>query len=341
MSKQETTSSLYVRWGIVGCSKIASDFCYALKACDGHKLSAVASRNIERASIFAAKLAIPKFYGSYENLLADNEVDVVYVGNDTRDHFELAMKTLQANKALLCEKPFCMSWQQCSLLVQTAKQNHKLLVEGLWSLFFPSYDHLRRAINTGEIGEVQELYILMKFSFGPEIQIRNKKLGGGVSMGFGIYGLHLAALLFEGFPHVKAEALLDDDGLDIKSKIFLKFENNKKANIDLSVQDEQNCVAVIKGSKGVITLKEFFACQEIVVNNVTYSYPVDQSPESASYYYTMGFVHEISRVGEAWKKGLLQVGEVPWENCLRVYKIMDEVLRQINVTYPFPLDGSF
>ena len=127
MSKENENAPLLVRWGILGCSKIANDFCLAMKACEGHELLAVASRSTERAS----KFAISKFYGSYEELLADKDIHIIYITNDPRGHFENAMKTLQAGKSLLCEKPLCMSWLQCSTLMQTAKKNKKLWIEGL------------------------------------------------------------------------------------------------------------------------------------------------------------------------------------------------------------------
>ena len=259
---------------------------------------------------------------------------MVYVGTSTHEHYALTLKALEAGKAVLSEKPLCMSYGQCLHVQEVAKKHRKLVVEGMWSNFLPSYDRLRRALVHGEVGEVSEVTVQFGMKFDEEVQVRKKHLGGGLTMGLGCYALHLVVMVFEESPvKVEAKGDLDETGLDLRVEINLEFKGGKKANIKLSGVDEFAKQALIKGSKGDIFMENFWCCEKIEIAGTVYNYPLPQPLTPTNYPKTAGFVHEIERVGEAWRKGLTTVGEVTFNTCRRVYDIIDEVLQQLGVTY--------
>lgn len=207
----------HIRWGILGCSRISEDFCVAMQLCPSHKVVAVASKSGERAKEFADKFSILTFYDSYEGLLSDAEVDIVYVGTVTSLHYHCSLQVLKAGKALLCEKMLCMTVKQCRMLLETANKHKVLMVEGLWSSFQPSYHHLRASLEGKEIGEVTEINIQFGSKFSVNSQLYKKELGGGATFGLGCYALYLAGVVMGGGPvRVVAQVELDQNGLDVK-----------------------------------------------------------------------------------------------------------------------------
>lgn len=169
-----------VKWGIMGTGWIASQFARDLEHAGNAVKAAVGSRTRESAEKFAAEYGFASGYGSYEELLQDPEVDIIYVATPHPFHKENVMACLEAGKAVLCEKPFTMNGRQLEQLVETARSRKLFLMEGMWTRFLPPIVQARKWIAEGRIGEVR----LVKADFGfrigwePEGRLLNPDLGG-------------------------------------------------------------------------------------------------------------------------------------------------------------------
>lgn len=154
-----------VRWGIISTGKISSDFANAvslLPKCD-HVVVAVAARIEGSAQAFAERYHVPIYYEGYENLAKDPNVEVAYVGTLNRQHYETVMMLLDHGKHVLCEKPLAMNERQAERLIAHAKAKKLFLMEGIWSRFFPSYQYVKKRINDGDLGEIQEVNVSFGF----------------------------------------------------------------------------------------------------------------------------------------------------------------------------------
>lgn len=152
-----------LKWGIASAGKISHDFVNAIGTLshNDHKVVAVAARDLNRAKEFAELHDIEKYYGSYEELANDFNVEVVYIGVLNPQHFPVAMQMLEHNKHVLCEKPLCMNEKEVKELVTFASKKKLFLMEAIKSRFYPSYQHLRDQINNDMLGDIHEVHITM------------------------------------------------------------------------------------------------------------------------------------------------------------------------------------
>jgi dihydrodiol dehydrogenase / D-xylose 1-dehydrogenase (NADP) len=195
-----TSAAKATHWGIVGAGKISNDFCLAIGTFPAHEhdIVAVAARRQEDADSFAQKHGIKHAYADYAAIAADANVDVVYIGVLHPRHAELSMLMLSAGKHVVCEKPMAMSASEARRVIDTARANKKLFLEGFWSRFFPAYNQLRTELEQGSIGEVRALSVHfgVKFEESETSRVINKEMGGGVALDIGCYAVQLANLVF-------------------------------------------------------------------------------------------------------------------------------------------------
>lgn len=152
-----------MNFGLLGPGSIARKFADACSRTEGVKLLAVASGSRERAEAFAAEFKVEKVCGSYEELLSLPEIDAVYISVINSLHYETARKCLEAGKAVLCEKPFCVTVSQTEELIRLAEEKGLLLMEGMWTLFLPCVCAVRNWVKEGRIGRLK--YLDSSFSF--------------------------------------------------------------------------------------------------------------------------------------------------------------------------------
>lgn len=155
-----------LKWGIAAAGRISHDFVNAFSTLDekDHEVVAVAARDLSRAKEFAEKFEIPTAYGSYLELATDPEVEVVYVATLNPQHFEVATLMLEHGKNVLVEKPLCINEKQASKLIALAEERNLFLMEAIWSRLFPSYQHIRKQINSGVLGDITSVEVEFGFA---------------------------------------------------------------------------------------------------------------------------------------------------------------------------------
>src|ERR1035437_1138752 len=243
-----------IKWGILGTGRIAHVFATALRDTGNSELYAVGSRSIENAHEFASDYGVPAYYGSYEELVNDPEVDAIYVATPHHLHLENTLLALNHGKHVLCEKPLGVNQREVNMLIQKATENKLFLMEALWSRFLPNIIKTKELVDSGEIGDVKLLtaYFAFKSNHTPEGRHFNKELCGGTVLDIGIYNIFLSQLLLGKPVSISAMAGLSEQGVDTTCSYTFKYGNDTLAVMHSSFLADSPIIAEIHGTKGKI-----------------------------------------------------------------------------------------
>lgn len=183
-------------------------------------------------------------------------LDIVYIGTVNSDHFRLTKLFLDYGKHVLCEKPLCMNLKQTTELLEYAQSKNLLLLEGVWSRFFPSYIYLQKQIQSGSLGQIKKLNAEFGYPLNYKYGKDAKNLGSGTLLDLGIYLLQLALFVFDEEPEkIEAKCEYNEHGIDITSEIMLHFKNGGIAELKCSGLEILTNRATIQGTKGCIEVK--------------------------------------------------------------------------------------
>lgn len=255
-----------LRWGLLGPGSIAHNFADGLAQSESGILHAVAGRDPARAAAFAARYGGPRVHDSFEALVADPEVDAVYVATPHPWHAEHALLALRAGKAVLVEKPLGLDLAEATAVVEAARQENVLLAEGYMYRFHPQVARLCELVRDGALGEVRRIRASFGFSkaFDPSSRLYAHDMAGGGILDVGGYPASAARLLAgvaQGKPfaepvEVKGLGLLAPTGVDHLAQALLLFEGGIVAEIACSVSRSLENALVVEGSAGTITLPD-------------------------------------------------------------------------------------
>lgn len=327
-----------LKWGIASAGKISHDFVNAVGTLsdNDHNVVAVAARDLNRAKEFAQLHNIEKYYSSYEELANDPNVDVVYIGVLNPQHYSVAMLMLENGKHVLCEKPLCMNEKEVKKLVAYAERKKLFLMEAIWSRFFPSYQYLRKQINNEMLGEIQEVHVTFGFPLDDVDRLAKKELGGGTILDLGVYTIQICQWVFQQPPKkIEATGTLNADGVDMAMKATLTYSDNAFATIETSATTKLVNEAVIKGTKGTITLQDFWSATILVdIDGVKKTWPLPEGKHKYNFFNSSGLRYEAEEVRQCIQNGLIQSSIVSHNESLIIANIEDEIRKQIGVVYP-------
>ncbi|HKL80588.1 MAG TPA: Gfo/Idh/MocA family oxidoreductase [Mobilitalea sp.] len=322
-----------IHWGIIGAGNIASTFATAINSLETSKLTAIASRNMDKAKKFAERFHIDKAYGSYEELVQDPEIDVIYIATPHTEHKANATMCITNGKAVLCEKPFTLNAGDSEYLISLAREYKVFLMEAMWTKFLPVTRMVKNWLKEGRIGEIRHF----KLSFGYQTafdinsRIYNPDLAGGALLDVGVYPISYVIHMMDRLPdQVISSAVIGRSGVDEQNVIILKYDNGVLADLSSAISVETGDDAVIFGDKGKIVIPGFWEAQsaELYDNHNTlvdtYTYPFASN----------GYVYEAEEVSQCLRDGKLESDMIPLKDTLDIMKIMDEIRAQWGLTYP-------
>ena len=293
---------------------------------------AVGSREQHTADQFGAQYGVPKRYGSYDALLRDPEVEVVYVATPHTLHAENTLAALQAGKHVLCEKPFTINAQQAEQVIQAARAAGKFVMEGMWTRCFPVVREIVRRIQTGELGEVR--YLQADFGFRPEFNPASRlfapELGGGALLDVGVYPVALAFLALGAPKQVISHATLGATGVDELCSMLFLYENGAQAVLSASLQVEMPKQANICGTLARVHLPApwWKPSEAYLIRN-------DGTTEHLLYHYEGdGLQFEIRHVHDCLRQGLTESPWMPLDETLAIMHTLDALRAQWGVRYP-------
>ncbi|WP_337101961.1 Gfo/Idh/MocA family protein [Paenibacillus sp. YIM B09110] len=321
-----------INWGIAGPGGISSKFATDLAHAEGAKLVAVGGRNLEKAESFASKFNIPRAYGSLEELAADEEVDIVYIGTLHPAHKENALMLLRAGKAVLCEKPFTMNAAEAEEMIQLARQSGVFLMEAMWSRYLPPIRKVREWLAEGHIGEVRMVKADFGFNIGwaPESRLLDPKLGGGALLDAGIYPVSFASMVFGEQPtNIMSSARIGQTGVDEQFSLLFEYEGGKTAALNGAVQLGMVSDAYIYGTKGYIHAPNFLFSRSATLH-VSGAEPVrfEDSREQSGYNF------EAEEAMNCLREGKLESATMPLDETLAIMQTLDTIRSQWGLRYP-------
>ena len=314
------------RWGLVGTGGISRSTIGDLQLTENVDLVEVASRTAEKAQAFAAEFEVPRSYGSYDELFAAEDIDVVYIGTPIGTHFEVARQALLAGKHVLLEKAFTTTAEEARALTALAAQQHRFLMEAMWMRFNPTIARVLQEVGDGAIGEVRSVQASFGFPPPPSFIHWRPDLGGGALLDMGVYPLTLAQLLLGVPGSVEATGEMRDDGLDLTSSVYLRYGDGRFAHALTSLRSFVSTGATIGGSTGLIAFDEpFLATGTFRILTPPFGAPREISVERER----NGYVPMFRAVSEAIADGLLEHPLRPLADTVAVLETMDEVRRQL------------
>lgn len=318
------------KWGIIGTGKIAHKFAADLLLLENAELMAVASRDLEKAESFASQYGAKKYFGSYEELAKDPEVDIIYIATPHVFHFENTMLCLHNKKAVLCEKPFGINVQQAKAMIDLASQKRLFLMEALWTRFIPAFEKVLEIIESGEIGKVISIDANFGFKaeYNPKSRLFNKNLGGGSLLDIGIYPVYLALTLL-GIPdevNAKAEILNE---IDASCSMTFNYKNGQQAKLFSTFLENTSTEALVKGAKGEIKIHKNFHHPEKVTVSLNSGATVDYEIK----YQGNGYYHEIVEVTNCLLEGKVESSKISHSRSLELIEILDRVRKEIGLSY--------
>lgn len=317
-----------IKWGIIGLGKIAQKFVNDLLLLDTVELEAVASRDLTKAETFAATYHSKKFYGSYEELLKDNFVDIVYIATPHNSHEHFTILALEHKKGVLCEKPFAMNQQQVFKMIETSKKHNLFLMEALWTRFLPAIKKIKSTIENGEIGEVKYINADFSFNANPSIQrIYDKELGGGSILDIGIYPIFLAYLILGMPDKIIAKAHFFETGADSQVSIIFDYKN-AQAVLFSSFNSNSKREAKISGTLGEIIIDSPW--------NEASTFSLFKNNQEEKFSLPLigkGFPHQIMECNECLQKNLTESPLWSHQNSIELVTLLDAVRKEIGLTY--------
>mmetsp|Transcript_50415 Transcript_50415/g.151864 ORF Transcript_50415/g.151864 Transcript_50415/m.151864 type:complete len:438 (-) Transcript_50415:282-1595(-) len=356
-----------IRWGILSAGKISSDFVKAIGITEGAKASAVAARSHAKAETFASEHSIPAAYGSYDELLADPTVDVVYVGSIADEHANLAAKALLAGKPTVVEKPLTISSEETRKLVALAKENDTFLMEGMWTRCFPAMRRVRDLVASGAIGPISVVQGDFGWSTegcGPDDRIWNPRSGGMV-LDIGMYLAQLGNVAFpnadvkgvqamgmqkNGIDHTalvnvkygKAAMLVEGGGRQMAGESTSQRDESEGGMLQFYVTGNANTEerVVMEGTQGRIIIESpahVPSSVRLIRNGgrgveteEVFDHPLpDDTFSTWNYPGSVGFTYQIKEVGDALRRGEKECRHFTLKESLQVADMLDEVLDQV------------
>jgi dihydrodiol dehydrogenase / D-xylose 1-dehydrogenase (NADP) len=322
-----------LRWGILGLGGIARKFADALSFVEDANLAAVGSRNLEKAKTFAAEFKADRFYGSYEELVADPQVDAIYIATPHNLHCENTIMALNAGKHVLCEKPFAVNAKQARQMIDCARKNKKFCMEAMWTRFLPSIAQVREMLAHGVIGEVRVVQADFGFRSSQDetSRILAPQLAGGALLDVGIYPLAFAFMVLGKPQSICSTAHIGRTRVDVESAAILSYSDGKFAIISCACRVEMPQQAWIMGTQGMIALGSgWWHGSDIILRLEGRPEQVIQVPTHQN-----GFVYEIQEVHRRIAEGSLESPTMPLDETLELAHTMDAIRAQWPMKYPF------
>ncbi len=317
--------------GILGPGKIAHRFTDSFKYVPKAKVYAIASRDPQKAKEFAELYGIEKYYASYEDLLKDPAVDVVYISTPHPFHYEQTLLCLKYGKPVLCEKPMAMNLRQVTEMVTAAKSSKTFLMEGMWSRFFATTHKTLELIKSGAIGDIQSTQSDFGFSGAVDLESRlyNMKLGGGAQLDVGVYAMFFALLVLGKPDEIKAFSNLASTGADTTTQALFKYKSGAIAHIFSSIVTDSVKDAHVLGTLGRITVHSPWHKSE----KVSLRLNSGETKEFTFPHSGNGFEFQLQHVVDCLEAGKEESDLMPHSMSLMMAEASDEVRRQGGVRY--------
>ena len=324
-----------MKMAILGAGGIAAIMAETIAKMDEVESYAIGSRDIGKANAFAEKYGFQKAYGSYEELLADPEVELVYIAVPHSLHHKWTLRALEARKHVLCEKAFAVNEAQAREMIELAERKKLLLAEAMWTRYMPSRKIIDELIKSGVIGEVVTVSSNLGYDIDTKERIVRPELAGGALLDLTVYPLHFSSMILgDDIASLEASCCKTSTGMDGQDFITIRYKDGKIATMFTSIYTLTDRRGMIYGDKGFIEVQNINNPEQIRV----YS-PDRNGPELRACYdvpeQITGYEYEVRACIKAIEEGKTECPEMPHSQTIQIMCQMDEIRKQFGIVYPF------
>lgn len=320
-----------LNFAILGAGSIAGTMARTIARMPHVHAYAIGSRTLEKAQAFAAEHGFEKAYGSYEELVKDPKVDLVYIATPHSHHLPCMELCLDHKKAMLCEKAFTVNAAQARKILARAEAEGVLLTEAIWPRYMPMARTLRDFAASGKIGKITHVYAELCYPVFHVQRLWDPNLAGGALLDIGVYPLTFVANLLGSKPvSIVSDAQLSDLGMDQQNTILLTYEGGVRATVHSSSIHGSPRQAVIYGTKGygIVGNMNNYEYLEIYDKDYHLLERIDAPAQITGYEY------EVDACIEALDKGWLECPQMPHAETISVMELMDRIRAQWGMVYP-------
>ncbi|MGY2064623.1 Gfo/Idh/MocA family protein [Blastococcus sp. SYSU DS0619] len=323
--------STEIRWGVVGPGRIAENVVHDFAHVPNARPVAVASRSPERADAFASRHGLDRAHGSYAAIIADPDVDVLYLATPHPQHHALALAALRAGKALLVEKSFTATTAGAVEVVDLARETGVFVMEAMWTRFQPAVVAVRELIADGAIGELRSVQADLGVAreYDPADRLFAMALGGGALLDLGVYVVSFAQMLLGTPQRVVAAGSLFPSGADADASLLLDFGDGRTASLTTSLRNALPGQARVFGTTGWIdVLPRFHHPDTIVLHRAGAEPETITRPQTGT-----GYAHELVEVTECLRAGRTESAVMPLADTLVVQDVLGQAAEQLGVRH--------
>ncbi|MCW2805330.1 MAG: putative oxidoreductase [Propionibacteriaceae bacterium] len=320
-----------VRWAIVGPGRIAAKVVEDFVHVAGARVVGAASRSADRARAFADEHGLERAYGSYAEVMADDDIDVLYIATPHPQHRSIAVAALRAGKAVLVEKTFTATVAGAEEVIDTAREQGVFAMEAMWTRFQPAIVAARELIANGAIGEVRQLQADLGVDrpYDPNDRLFDPAQGGGAMLDLGVYLVSLAQHFLGNPDRVTATGSLTQTGVDAEAGLLLSYADGRAATLLGSLKHHSPGSARLVGTGGWIDIQPRFHHPRTITLTRTGAGPetITRPPLGG------GYSHELIEVTECVRAGRTESAVMPLADTLAVQRILNEACEQLGVVH--------
>ena len=317
-------------WAILGCGKIARKFVADLSLLGNANLYAAASRSLENAKEFAEQLGFEKAYGSYQEMVQDPDVDIVYIATPHAKHLEHSLLCLNNKKAVLCEKAFAMNTKEVDQMIEASKSNNTFLMEAFWTIFSAKFIKVLELAKDKDLGQLRFVKsdFMFKADFDPDKRLYNIDLGAGSLLDIGIYPIFRSLMLLGKPTAIKTMANIRPTGVEDSISMLFAYENGAMAVLTSSFESSCNNETELCFENGFIKFIREPEFPILIEKNGVQEEILAEQPKG------MGYELEAIHVMECLDKGLTQSPLLPLSASRDLMEILDWVRKDAGIVFP-------
>ncbi len=305
---------------------------HTLRDMEGVKFRAVVSRRQETADAFAAEWGAERAYDSLEAMLADSEVELVYIATPHPMHSGDALKCIRAGKPVLCEKPFTVNAREAEEVLALAAERNVFVAEAIWTRYMPLTQTMREIVARGDIGTPQMVTANLGYPNAAMERMWNPTLAGGALLDLGVYTLNFAAMIFPGDPQSTTSTCTRlASGVDGQNSLTLTYPGGEMAILSSSLTAKTDRQGIVSGEKGFLIVENINNPESITLFDADYRQVArHNAPPQIT-----GFEYQVQAAIDAIRAGRIETPFMPHAETLRVMRQMDGLRAGWGLRYPF------
>lgn len=322
--------------GILGAGRIAATLAETMNKMPEVECYGVASRDLEKAKAFANEHGFQHAFGSYEGMLADEEVELIYIATPHSHHYRHMKMCLDAGKHVLCEKSFTVNEKQAKEVFRIAKEKNLLVTEAIWTRYMPSRKMINDLLDEKVIGDVRKMTANLNYPLLDKERIVKPELAGGALLDVGIYPLNFAYMHFgDKVREIKSAAQMTSAGVDGENGMLLLYEDGRMAVLNSGIHGKSDSEGVFYGSTGCMVVENINNPESIKIYDTERNLMREiKVPEQIS-----GYEYEIAETIACIKEGKPECPSMPHEETLKMMRVMDELRADWGMKYPEEIEN--